>query len=239
MREPAPAIDVSRRRFLATVGAGAAGILPACQALDRLDTSAAAEGTGIQIIGAIQVLAKYRATPRQATLAEQKARRAFVDRGMRPALAAEKKKVAARRQKRVAQARRSRPAAGSPDPVAEIEKESASELAALDSAWREAATRYTRGEYSGGFKAGSSPTAVALATLRPADVLTASASYLPRNLAVPVPPAREIAGAAASVMFYDTRQHTLARQEVYALNREPEPDRLTRFDDVEAQFVGP
>jgi hypothetical protein len=233
---------VSRRAWLASLaglGAGSVLVLPGCESLQALDTSARGEGTGIQIVGAIIVLAKYRASQRQRSIAEQKSRRAFVDRAMRPALAAEKKKVQTRRQSQIAEVKRKLSAdpARQKQEVATREREMARELASLDTSWRETAARYTGGAYTADFVVHKASGPVAVASVRDSEVLTASAAYVPRYLAVSVPAEKAVARAAASVMFWDAQSHRLASDDVYAVSREPKIGEVAKFDDISAEYV--
>jgi hypothetical protein len=233
---------MSRRRWLgslAGLGAGSVLVLPACEALQRLDTSAAAEGTGVQFTGLIKVLATYRASPRQQVVAQETARKAFVDRGMRPALAEAKKKARVRHQKQEAVARRE--TAGDPvkqqQAVAQVQQTAANELAAIDSSWQDAASRYTGGKYTADFAATKPTAVVAFAPIRESEILTASAQYVPRHFAVSVPAERAVAGAAAHVMFHDTRANQLAKNDVYAVDREPPSGKIAQIGDFSAEFI--
>ncbi len=216
-----------------------------------LDTSARSEGTGIQIIGAVVVLAKYRASERQKAIAEEKARRAFVDLGLKPAYEARAKKL-----KRTVAQRSSRgsgskpPARGSgsggsgratahqqePDPAAEAR----AELASLSASWKSTASSLTNGRYAGDFAAGGgeSVAAVDFPRVSESQVLAAAASYAPRYIAVSVPSDRPVAGAKDQLMIWDTRTQQLASDTVYAVDRTPPAGQPSRIDDVKAQFAG-
>jgi hypothetical protein len=240
--ESGPAETLSRRAWLASVvglGAGSVLALPGCDTVQGLDTSARAEGTGIQIVGAIIVLAKYRASQRQKTIAEQKSRRAFVDRAMRPALAAAKKKVQTRRQTQVAEVQQKLSAdpARREQALADLQRTAERELASLETSWRETAARYTGGTYTADFAVQKTGGTVAFASVKDSEVLTASAAYVPRYLAVAVPGERAVARAAASVMFWDAQSHRLASEDVYAVDREPNVGELAKFDNICAEYV--
>jgi hypothetical protein len=225
-----------RRAFSAT----AVVLVPAifCAGCEGLDTSARAEGTGIQIIGAVIVLAKYRASQRQKAVAENEARRAFVKLALEPAYEARAKKL----KREVASARkppRPRPA-GAPEP--DPSTNARAELAALTASWRETAKSYTQGGYAGDFSApelgSTSPTAVNFPRLSESQVLAASAAYIPRYLAVSVPPEQSIAGAKDAVMLWDTRTHALASDTVYALDRTPTTAKPTEIDSMKVLYAG-
>jgi hypothetical protein len=223
---------------MAGLGAGSVLALPGCGALQQLDTSAAAEGTGIQFTGLIKVLATYRASPRQQAVAQSKARRAFVDRGMRPAHAERKKKAQQKHRKQEAVVRRQ-----TADPVkreqalAQLQQESTRELAAIDASWFQAASKLTDGAYTADFQMPTSSGRVALAPIPQSEIQIASASFVSPRMAVGVPAERAIAGAAASVMFYDTRSHQLAKNDVYVIDRTPDLGKVATFGDVSAEFV--
>src|SRR5262245_39927567 len=73
-------MQIRRREFFtlasaSAVGSGASVILSGCEGLDY---SARGEGTGVQVIGAIVVLARYHASQRQKAVAESKGHAVFV-----------------------------------------------------------------------------------------------------------------------------------------------------------------
>jgi hypothetical protein len=218
----------------------AALLIPAifCAGCEALDTSARGEGTGIQIIGAVVVLAKYRASQRQKAVAENEARRAFVKLALEPAYEARAKKL----RREVASSRKPpAPRTGKPaepDPSAKAR----AELASLTASWRETAASYTQGKYAGDFSApgaeSRSQTAVAFPRLSESQVLAASAAYVPRYLAVSVPPEQQVAGARSSVMLWDTRTHALASDTVYALDRTLSAEKPTEIDSMKVLYAG-
>ncbi|MGI8604508.1 MAG: hypothetical protein ACR2OZ_16170 [Verrucomicrobiales bacterium] len=235
-------IGLTRRECLAGFGslAGVSALtLTGCEALQQLDTSARGEGTGLQIIGALVVLAKYQASNRQKTVAEQKSRRAFVDRAMKPALAAEKKKVRVRHERKLDTAKKefARDATKREQSVVQLQREAESELASIETKWHAAAAHYTSGRYTADFAASRHEGTVAFTSVKDSDVLTASAAYVPRYLAVSVPPEKLVAGSTTSVMFWDAQSHRLAKDEVYALDREPKLGEVAKFDDIKAQYA--
>ena len=207
---------------MAGLGAGSVLFLPSCEALKSLATAAPDEGVGFQFVGLVKVLTKYQSSPRQRTIAEEKSRRAFVDRGMRPAFADAKKKAQQRHRKQEAVARRQN--AGDPakqqQAVARVQVEGSRELATIEDSYHKGALhitdKNTRVNSPQRSRVRCSP------TCRPGrPILTASAAYVAPYVAVSVPAERAVAGAAASVMFWDNRTHELAKNEVYVINREP------------------
>ena len=73
--------------------------------------------------------------------------------------------------------------------------------------------------------------------LSESQVLAASAAYVPRYLAVSVPPEQQIAGAKSSVMLWDTRTHALASDTVYALDRTPSAEKPTEIDSMKVLYA--
>jgi len=218
----------------ALLGTGCAG----------LDTSARAEGSGIQVIGAIVVLAKYQASQKQKTAAETHARQAFVERALQPAYQARAKKLrslaaASPRPKRARSG--TTPATPSaPDPSAQA----TAELAALSASWKETAARFTGGgDYATDFAVPGlgqqTTTAVSFPKLSESEVLAASAAYVPRYLAVAVPAEQAVPGSKEAVMLWDTRTHRLASDTVYALDRTPPESKRTKIDGLVVQFETP
>lgn len=226
--------------------ATAAVLIPALFATGcaSLDTSARAEGTGIQVIGAIVVLAKYQASEKQKAAAESRARQAFVEHALQPAYQARAKKL-----KSLAASSPSRPRAHSgtapatpspPDPAAQA----TAELAALSASWKDAAARFTGGgDYADDFAvpglSQQTTAAVSFPKLSDSDVLAASAAYVPRYLAVSVPAEQAVPGSKATVMLWDTRSHRLASDTVYALDRTPPESKRSKIDGLEVQFESP
>lgn len=202
-----------------------------------LDTSARAEGTGIQIIGAIVVLAKYRASQHQIQIAETKARRAYVELALKPAYETRVRKL-----KKIAAtpAKAKPPASGkpaTPDPAAIAR----AELASLTASWSQAAREVTRGAYAGDFAApsftGGGTAVVDFPKMSESQVLAASAAYVPRYLAVSVPAEQSVAGAKAAVMLWDTRTNRIASDTVYALDRTPPANKPAEIDRQKVLFT--
>lgn len=203
-----------------------------------LQTSASQEGTGIQIVGAIVVLAKYQASQRQKEAAEARARQAFVERALRPAYAAKTKKL-----KAIANSSPRRPPApaGSNPAPPDRAAQARAELAALSAAWQKTAASYSgSGSYAADFSLPrleeDSTAAVSFPKLSESDVLVASAAFVPRYLAVSVPSDRPVPGARETVMLWDTRTHQLASDTVYALDRTPPTTKPSVIDGREVQF---
>ncbi len=210
-----------------------------------LDTSARAEGTGIQVIGAIVVLARHQASQRQKAAAERQARQVFVERALKPAYEARARKLKAAAS-RGSSGRRPSPggAAAPPTRAEEAAAKATAELAALSASWRSAAASYTGGTaYAADFAAprvdASASAEVAFPKMSESDVLVASAAYVPRYLAVTVPAEQAAPGARASVMLWDTRTHRLASDTVYALGSIPPTDKQSEIDGKKVQFAAP
>ena len=203
-----------------------------------IDTSAQAEGTGIQIVGAIIVLAKYQASQNQIVVAEARARQAFVQLAMKPAYEARAKKL--RKIMASGPAKPQRPASGSsvpPDPA----ETARAELAALTNSWKETASSITNGKYAGDFSSpaptSTEPSAVAFPRMSGSEVLAASNSYTPRFLAVPVPAEKAVTGSKATVMLWDTKNARIASDTVYALDRTPPTDKTSEIDNQKVLFT--
>lgn len=214
---------LGRRRWLAVISqSGLAALLGGCKALDGLDTSAAAEGTGIQFSAVITVLARYRATPAQRQVAEQRAGTAFVNTSLEPAY----------RKRRATLTKKIK---SSPDAPA-----AAASLAALDQAWYETAAAASRNAYVPKITPPRSGT-VAFASLasEKSALLADARRYAPALIAVSVPPGGHPteSAAAGSVMFWSPNNLGLATEEVFVVNTLPKPGKSARFDSLEAVYL--
>ena len=245
---------------MSAAGEGSLLFLTGCEGLDY---SARAEGTGVQIIGAVIVLARYHASPRQKAVAEQHARAAVVQ-AVKPAYekrraklhAASRTRIAATQRdydKRISAVSKAQPATPAADASAEVrrrlqqEKEEAlaklqadaeRELASVDTAWRSlgAPDHSVKIDVPTPGPAGAVPTA----STRDEEALLASASaLLPRYIAVPVPeqgiPAEQ--GAKATIMLWDTRAQRLASEDVLVLDRPVSPGLALKVDGLTARVV--
>ncbi len=240
---------------MSVAGEGTLLFLTGCEGLDY---SARAEGTGVQIIGAVIVLARYHASAKQRAVAEQRARAAFVQ-AAKPAYekrraslqATSKTRIAAiqraydKRISGVSKAPPASPAAHVSDEVrrlqqekevalAKLQADAARELESVDIAWR------TIGAADHSMKINAPADTVPTASTRDEDALLASAStLLPRYLAVPVPPQGIAAeqGARATVMLWDTRRQRLASEDVLVLDREVSPGAALKVDGLIARVV--
>lgn len=228
---------------------------------EGLDYSARGEGTGVQIIGAIVVLARYHASQHQKDVAEQKARAAYVA-VARPAyekrratVKLEASKRAGRVEqdytKRISQAKSQTPAATAPGKVAaasqieqekkraleKLRAEAAAELASVDSAYRSLGGGI---DHSAGSADTTAMASVPAASTRDREALIASASaHLPAYIAVPVP-AQGIGaeqGGKAIVMLWDTRRQRLASDQVLVLDRKPAVGTDAKVDGMTARFA--
>jgi hypothetical protein len=244
---------------MSAAGEGALLFLTGCEGLDY---SARAEGTGVQIIGAVIVLARYRASPQQKAVAEQHVRTALVQ-AAKPAYekrraslhAASRTRIAATQReydKRISAVSKAQPAIPAADTSAEVRRlqqereealaklqaDAAGELESVDTAWRTIGAA----DYSMKIDASTSGPAGAVpaASTRDEEALLASANaQLPRYLAVPVPPQGIAAeqGAKATVMLWDTRRHRLASEDVLVLDRQVSPGVALKVDGLTARVV--
>ena len=83
---------MNRKQFLKLSGlAGAGGVLQGCQGLAELEKMP--EGTGVQIVGSVVFLAKYRATATQQAQARQKGAQVYISKGLKPAAQAKLKAI--------------------------------------------------------------------------------------------------------------------------------------------------
>jgi len=214
---------LGRRRWLAIVApSGLAALLGGCKALDQLDTSAAAEGTGIQFSAVITVLARYRATPAQRQQAEQRAGTAFVKKSLEPAY----------RKRRATLVKKSSAAPTAPETIAS--------LAALDQAWYETAVAASREAYRPEINLPRTGTvAFASLAMEKSALLADAKRFSPGLIAVNVRPSGHPseAAAAGSVMFWNPDRLGLAHDEVYVVNTLPKPGKSARFDTIEAVFL--
>ena len=233
------------RRFCPVIAALLLPVMP-FTGCAGLDTSARAEGTGIQIIGAIVVLAKYQASQSQKVIAEQRARQAFVERALKPAYEERAKKL--RKTAAAAPLRPRRTASSSmvsskpPQPTAA--DRARAELAALSSSWKSVAERYTQGrgntaDFAVPGTVGGEVALVDFPKVSESNILAASAAYVPRYLAVPVPAGPAVPGAKETVMLWDTRAHRLASDTVYALDRTPPESKPAKIDGLAVQYEAP
>lgn len=192
-----------------------------------LDYSAQGEGTGVQILGGVIVLAKYHASAKQKAIAEQQAR-AVVARAAKPAHdkrragvhADSAKKIEATRRDydtRISALSKTQPAAhGSvaADEVRRLQQEKEQTLARLQ--------------------------ADADRSMNDEEASQASArEHLPHYIAVPVPP-QEIAaeqGAKATIMVWDTRLQRLASENVLVLDRQISNGVDVKADGITARYV--
>jgi hypothetical protein len=228
---------------MAVAGTGASLTMTGCEGLDY---SARAEGTGIQIVGAIVVLAKYHASNRQKAEAEERARRALLhaakpvhERRRAAAQADSRKKIAAVEKdynRRISQAQRGPVASGSAGSaaasVAELEAEKQRTLARLeaeraaDDALRQREFHSLAGIPTRGLRMGDTPASsgdsVPLASTRDTEAMMASAAaHLPKYVAVSVRPEGIAAeqGGKSLIMLWDTRRGRLVDGDVRVLDR--------------------
>lgn len=247
---------------LAVAGGGV--LMTGCEGLDY---SARAEGTGVQVIGAIVVLAKYHASQHQKMVAEQQARAYFVT-AAKPGYVKRRATVQTSYKKKIETVERdydkrivtakAKPAPSAPAPapppgagaepvrlqheketaLAKLKADEAAEVASVDSAWRSLG-----GTTEHGLKAvDTAPSGTApVASTRDREALIASASaHVPSYVAVSVP-AQGIAaekGGSATIMLWDTRRQRLASEDVLVLDRKPAMGHDVKVDGITARYAG-
>lgn len=219
-----------------------------------LDYSARGEGTGIQVVGALVVLAKYKASERQKSVAEARARKDYA-RAARPVYQQRRAKVQAEAGKRIAAVKQDYAkkievakasgvigASPSAPPVVlqkqagseilRIEEEAAAETAALDQAYQSL----------GGQPEQTAPRPVARST-RPIpgteELARSLAPQGPQFIAVPVP-AQNVAEekrGKATYMLWDTHRQRLASDDVLVMNREARAGSTVKIDGVSARVA--
>jgi hypothetical protein len=216
---------------------GGTVLLAGCEGLDL---SAEGEGTGIQVVTALTILAKYRANQTQRAAAEQAARRAFVALAMKPAMQKESREL----HRKIAAAPPATPAAPAPPvggAISKVETKAVDE-AAFAAAWKNTADSYQKfGDPGRGEVAmPASKGGIAFAPLSSRQILTASSAHAPNYLAVSVPrqgiPTES--GAAEVVMLWDARRRQLAGDTAYAIKERPKEGRKVKIDGVAAVYVG-
>ena len=238
---------------------GALLFLTGCEGLDY---SAQAEGTGVQIIGAVIVLARYHASAHQKAVAEKLARAALVQ-AAQPAYekrraslqAASRTRLTAAQRKydkrisAVSKAQTARPMAEASAEVrrlqeereaalAQLQADAAREIGSLDTAWRSIDAE----DFSVKTDASTpgSASAVPAASTRDEEALLASATArLPRYAAVPVPPEGIASekGAKATIMLWDNRLQRLVSEDVLVIDRQISPGLALRVDGVSARVL--
>jgi len=245
---------MTRRAFL-----GTALTLPVwfagCDTLDQLDQSARAEGTGVQIFGAITVIARYHASASQTRIAEDRAGKAYVEQALKPAYEKRKRSLesAAKEKardtertyrKKIARARVGERAKIEQERARElvrVKEESAAAIATASASWYKEASAVAGAGFAGQLQTpASGQIAYASLTGERNLLLAQAASYLPRYIAVSVPPAGASAEARAadSVMIWDTERRQLANNEVLVIDRKPKTGKITDFGGISAAYTG-
>ncbi len=248
---------MNRQEFFKVAGFGGASCL-GFSGCESLDTSAAAEGTGIQFVGLVRVLAKYEANPRQRQVAETRASTAYVKQALQPAYEKRKATLETTHQAKVRQVQRtqarqiSQAKRVSETEVAkveteqeqlleELEEDARERLLALNASWHQQAAEITDGRFSTNVELPTRGEVAQSSVREEARALLADASsFVPQYLAVSVPQAGNPAEAKAadSVMFWDTQQRDLAKDEVYVMARTPGNGQNGNFGDITAKYVG-
>lgn len=237
---------------ISVAGSGAMLTMTGCTGLDY---SAHAEGTGIQIVGAIVVLAKYHASERQKAFAEEQARKLLLqvakphyERRRAAVQDVTKKKIAALEgdyDRRIANALTTSPAAAAELDAekkrvqARLNTERDAQLASLQHEMDRMA-----GAPSRGLKMNPAPAIpagdVPLASMHDRETLAASAAaHLPRYVARSVPPLGIPAeqGGKSYVMIWDNGLQKLASENVYVLDRAPRDGADFKVEGWTARFA--
>lgn len=225
---------MNRRALGRLLWQGGGGVfLAGCEGLDL---SAEGEGTGIQVVTALTILAKYRASQAQKAAADLAARRAFVALAMKPAMKRESRNL---RLQVATPPPAAAPGAAAPPPAPAPGRVDEATFAA---AWKRTAEEYQKsGEAAGPdlampVRGGS----VAFAPLSSQSILTTSSAQAPNYLAVSVPPQGlpTESGAAEVVMLWNARRRQLAGDMVYAIKEQPREGRKVVIDGIPAVYVG-
>lgn len=177
---------------------------------EGLDFSARSEGTGVQIIGAIVVLAKYKANAHQKTVATENARAVLVA-ATRPIYEKRRVLVRAEATRKIAAAERqyARNHEEKQATVAKIEAEKASQIAKLD------------------------------VEEKAPPVQPRPIPNMDQFIAVKVPPQHvpEEEGGKATYMLYDTHRQQLASDDVFVLNRDPRDRSVVKVNGISARVA--
>jgi hypothetical protein len=187
---------------------GSAIFMTGCEGLDF---SARSEGTGVQVIGAIVVLAKYKANAHQKAVAMENAHAALVA-AAKPVY--EKRRILVRDEakKKIAAAERqyARNHELKQATVAKIEAEKAAQIAKLDVEEKSPA-------------------------VQPRPIPNAD-----QFIAVKVPPQHvpEEEGGKATYMLYDTHRQQLASDDVFVLSRDPRDRSVVKVNGISARVAG-
>lgn len=252
----------SDRRALLLAGGGL--LLTGCQGLDF---SAAGEGAGVQIIGAVVVLARYRATAQQRAVAEKRTRE-LVAAAVRPAYQNRRVAIEEESKKKIAAIEREY-AAHSPPPGSSVplttgvsngdsppnsgsayaiqQRRKQEEIARVKAeATARTASLNSVMQSIGGAPDQTPPPVVGpnvahLASTRDRETLIAAlTSQVPRFVAVPVPAQgieAEKSGKALVVVM-DTRTQNPASENVLVLDRVPPVGKDVKLDGVTARIAG-
>ncbi|MFT5470988.1 MAG: hypothetical protein ACI8UO_006121 [Verrucomicrobiales bacterium] len=249
---------MNRKHFMGIAGIGGFAAISGCETLDQLDTSAAAEGTGVQFSGLIKVLVKYEASPRQRQTAQVKGGKAYVKLALEPAYQKRQQTLKVEQQKEIKQTAKSQSAElaqvkkKSPSEAAQLKAKQAASLAAMqedarqqllasNASFREQAAKITQGSYSPNVQLPKQGEVAQINIRREVSALMADAARRgPQMLAVSVPAAGkpEEARAADSVMFYDAKRLTLASNQVSVVDRTPKTGSNGNFGGVSALYAG-
>jgi len=204
-----------------TAISGGTVLITGCEGLDY---SARSEGTGIQIVGAIVVLAKYKADAHQKAVAEAEARAAYAA-AVRPVYEKRRAKVHAESQARIADTERAYARKIEAVRVVPQNDASATASAAQLHAAKEAELAKLKADEAAkiaALEAAVKPEPTRRSSARPIPSTDDLAASVPQFIAVPVPPRRvpEEQGGKATYMLYDTHRQTLASDDVFVLNRD-------------------
>jgi hypothetical protein len=216
---------------------------------EGLDYSARAEGTGVQVVGAIIVLAKYRANAQQKAVAEQQAR-AYFAKAAKPEYQKRRTKVQAEMKEKIAATERAharkiaelKQAAPAPAAVARLEAEKKVEVAKIiATAAEETGKLDATFQHYGGVPERTvveMPPDIAPAIPKkavralPDPDLARSLFKGDGKIAVQVPMANrpEEKGGKSAVMEYDTFGQRLASEDVFVMNQKVRPGSTVKLD---------
>jgi molecular chaperone GrpE (heat shock protein) len=204
----------------AIAASGSAMVITGCEGLDY---SAGAEGTGVQVVSALVVLAKYKANGRQKAAAEASARA-----------------ISAAALKPVYEKRRAKVREESQQKIAATEREYARKIDAARIAPPNTAPPTLRlQQEKQAAVAKIQAEEVERIAVRPIPSIDELKSALPQFIAVPVPPQNvsEEQGGKGTYMLYDTHRQQLATDDVYVLNREPRDRSTVKIDGLSARIA--
>jgi hypothetical protein len=179
---------------------------------ELFDTSAAAEGTGIQgagLVRAVVILARHQATSRQREIAQQNAERAIAQ--LERQIAADHPKATGRK-KSTPPKKKSTASQSTKHPAGTKKEPSEQKIAAVEEPEPEP---------------------------EPQPEPAKPKKKLPARIAVrTVMDEKTAPGAEAAVMIYDVQARRIVGNEVYDIEDEPAPGETVKFDSSVVRYVG-